>query len=215
MGNKVKSHILRASRRFEQYLPELETIMGDAVEQTGKHIPLHPIDIVVYDNPAHAIPGFAHGARTHNPYTIRISLDPLFLDFIKAVRKELPRSVSHELHHAVRWKAVGYGRTLMEVLVTEGLATCFEVELWGGKPSPWATAIKGKTFEKLWQKATQEFKNTSYNHNRWFFGSDDLPRWAGYTLGHDLVRRYLAKHPTESAASLVATPAAEIAKILG
>ena len=37
-----------------------------------------------------------------------------------------------------------------------------------------------------------------------------IPRWAGYTLGFDLVKKYLAKHPAESAASLVHVPAREI-----
>ena len=36
------------------------------------------------------------------------------------------------------------------------------------------------------------------------------PGWAGYTLGFDLVKKYLAKHPAESAASLVHVPAREI-----
>lgn len=33
------------------------------------------------------------------------------------------------------------------------------------------------------------------------------PGWAGYTLGFDLVKKYLAKHPAESVASLVDKPA--------
>ncbi|MVZ80379.1 peptidase, partial [Escherichia coli] len=41
-----------------------------------------------------------------------------------------------------------------------------------------------------------------YNHNVWFFGAGDLPRWLGYSLGFDLVARYLSAHPEHRASTL-------------
>lgn len=45
----------------------------------------------------------------------------------------------------------------------------------------------------LWQRAQAEL-HQPYDHNAWFFGSADrqLPRWAGYALGYELVQRFFA-----------------------
>ena len=47
-------------------------------------------------------------------------------------------------------------------------------------------------------------------YNEWFLGDGKIPRWAGYTLGVELVRAYLASHPGATAAALVREPAASI-----
>lgn len=203
-------YILRSSGRFEPYLKHLEQTIDLSIKKTAGQLVLHSIDIVVYDNPAKVIPGFGFGGRTDNSHTIRISLDPGFPDFDNVINEDVPRSISHELHHSARWNAMGYGTTLLEALISEGLATHFEHDLWGGKLYPWATAVGGVQLKKLAQLAKKEYLAASYDHLKWFFGKGDLPRWAGYALGFDLVAKYLAKHPDESAASLVATPATKI-----
>lgn len=206
MKGQVRFHILRASGRLEPFLETLTQTLKAAVEKTTQCISLHPIDIVVYDNPRQAIPGFGHGGRTHNPHTIHVSLDPSFPDFEHVIRKEIPKTISHELHHAVRWKAVGYGTTLLERLVSEGLATHFEQDMWGGTPSPWATALDLKTLADIHDKAKSEYTSTTFHHSRWFYGTGDLPRWAGYSLGYQLVGEYLKEHTDKTAATLVSTP---------
>lgn len=208
MENKnVHLHILRASGGFEPYFEILERTIKRAVEKTAGYISLHPIDIVVYDNPRQVVPGFGHGGRTNNPHTIHVSLDPSFPDFKHVIKKEIPRTISHELHHAVRWKVVGYGTTLLERFVSEGLATHFEQDMWGGTPSPWATALDINSLVAVNELAKSEYTSTTFNHSRWFYGTGDLPRWAGYSLGFHLVEQYLKKHPEETAAILVSAPA--------
>ena len=60
------------------------------------------------------------------------------------------------------------------------------------------------------EKVITEYNDPRYNHARWFFGSSDLPQWAGYSLGVRLVKEYMRLHPDETAATLVATPASVI-----
>lgn len=207
-NQNVHLHILRASGRLEPHLNDLEQTIKGAITKTAGCISLHLIDMVVYDDPRGVIRGFGQGGRTHNAYVVSISLDPAFADFQKIVLgNDLPRSISHELHHAVRWRAVGYGKTLLEVLISEGLAVYFEQEVWGGKPSPWATALSKKVLAEIHVQARTEYANTKYDHTRWFFGTGDLPRWAGYTLGYQLVGTYLKKNPDQTAATLVSAPA--------
>jgi uncharacterized protein YjaZ len=48
----------------------------------------------------------------------------------------------------------------------------------------------------------------SYDHNAWFFGTDpDIPRWAGYAIGFELVKNYLSKHPGTLPSTLWNEPA--------
>ena len=208
MTDRVSLYILRASGRLEPYRNDLEQTIQGAIAKTAACISLHLIDMVVCDDPRWVIRGFGHGGRTYNPYTVQISLDPVFPDFLRTViGNELPRAISHELHHTVRWKSVGYGKTLLEVLVTEGLATHFEQEVWGGSASPWASALSPTEEKELAARAKREYQRTDYNHREWFFGTGTIPRWAGYTLGYQLVGTYLKEHPDQTAGSLVTAPA--------
>jgi uncharacterized protein YjaZ len=116
--------------------------------------------------------------------------------------------VAHELHHVKRWRGPGYGRTLLEAMVSEGLADHFSIELLGAPVPPWSDAFPRDQTTQLLERARPEFDSTSYDHERWFFvASPTLPRWTGYTLGFRLVEAYQAAHMGATAADLVNTPA--------
>lgn len=95
-------------------------------------------------------------------------------------------TIAHELHHVVRWQHGGYGKTLGEALVTEGLA-CWFAELESGWKAPW---IRGDTSAALWKKAQEQWDDPDYKHDEWFFRGP-LGKWAGYRMGYVLVRRVL------------------------
>lgn len=74
------------------------------------------------------------------------------------------------------------------------------------QPEPWEAAM---TFEKLgeWrQLAYDHFDSTKHGHARWFFGRNNFPQWLGYSLGYDLVGRFLERHPSESSITLAHEP---------
>lgn len=197
--------------RFAGLRKDIQSIAKFAVAQTAKHIPLHEATIRILNNPKHVIAGHAHSGWTHSAEKVRITLNPKFPDKEKLLYEELPRSISHELHHAVRANALPHEpKTLGATLISEGLAVQFETEVWGGKPSAWATALTEEQLSVVRDAAATEIGNDHYDHAAWFFGSGHLPRWAGYTLGVHLVGEYLALHPRETAASLVSTPSAVI-----
>ena len=139
---------------------------------------------------------------------MQITVNPNFSDKERLLHVEFPRSVSHELHHAVRDKALpNEKRSLGSALIAEGLATIFETDVWDGEPSSWAIALSQEQIENLMEKVITERNDPNYNHSRWFFGSSDLPQWAGYSIGVSLIKEYMRLHPNETAATLVATPA--------
>ena len=99
--------------------------------------------------------------------------------------------VAHEYHHTLRWVAPGYGRTLGEALVSEGLAGRFARELYDNPPEHYESALEPNAFDELAPLALTHWDDAGYDHPRWFFGARNLPVHVGYTLGYALVGEYL------------------------
>jgi uncharacterized protein YjaZ len=101
----------------------------------------------------------------------------------------------------------GYGITLGEALVTEGLADHFAAEAFPDTPpQPCDHALSAEQEAELWRKAQPILDVPGgYNHPVWFRGGGSLPRWAGYTLGYRIAKAYLGDD--FSASSAVGTEA--------
>lgn len=121
--------------------------------------------------------------------------------------------LAHELHHSSRWDGPGYGKTLGEALVSEGLAGHFAQEVYGAAPEPWEQ-LPVSTLRPHLSKAKAEWRSDEYNHGGWFFGSQDLPQWLGYSLGYQLVARYMAVHAHDRASGLVHADAGDFRAFL-
>ncbi len=116
--------------------------------------------------------------------------------------------VLHEMHHATRWRTVGYGRTLLEAMVSEGMADRFAEEQLGGTLPPWSRAFDMARQGELVERARPFFDAAPYDHAKWFYDTDpSLPRWTGYTIGYRLVTGYQGQHGAPTATQLVSTPA--------
>ena len=77
----------------------------------------------------------------------------------------------------------GYGWTLGEALVSEGLAGQFVTRLFGTPPDPRECAVTDAVLEAdLPDNAT--LISNGQDHRAWFDGfGGRYPRWLGYTLG--------------------------------
>lgn len=190
----------------------MKIVTKATLKRVAHLLPLKNIDIVLYENPEGAIAEVGGiGGYTPNAHTVLISLDPKNPKFKSAITRELSSTLAHELHHAIRWRKPGYGITLLEALVTEGLADHFALEAGSRKPPPWSRALSVTERKRLLKRAHRLFHHT-YNHMDWFFGSKKkrIPRWTGYSLGFYLVGEYLKSHPNTKASSLVTTKASVI-----
>lgn len=213
--NPERSNIVRIQpptfESIERLRDAVHISADTAVKKTSEHLNLHELTIQIKDDPKGVIPEHAHAGWTHSADNIVIKFDPYFPNKKQLLEIELPRSISHELHHATRLKSIpDEPRSLGAALIFEGLATCFETEVWGGEPSKWEGALSQNQINDLLKKVLYELNDANYKHSRWFFGSDDLPRWTGYTIGAYLVKEYLKQHPDQTCASLVATPSQDI-----
>jgi uncharacterized protein YjaZ len=164
--------------------------------------------VAVGVDPARTIRETGIGARAWAADRIDVWIDPAHPWVDAAGEEELLAMLAHELHHCARWTRPGYGDTLGEVLVTEGLACVFETGFRGGVPPFWARALDAASLLDAELKARDHLLERRYDHRGWFSGSAELGlrRHTGYSLGFEIVARHVrATHRT--AAQLVHVPA--------
>lgn len=211
----VNLHILKSTGRLDSYVKVIEDIFSDVEKKITKVLPVKNVDIVVVDNPFQTIPEIGIGGHTHSPNYIVVSLDPSFSNFKGALEKELLDTYAHELHHAARWQTIGYGETLLEAMVSEGRADHFSNEITKRTDlHPWDKALDKKQSGVWLNKASKEYYSESYDHDFWFFGSEEknIPKWIAYTLGFQIVETYLKNHSDSKASTLYDLKAEEFIK---
>ncbi len=174
---------------------DLERLVEQSAETVFRLLPHRDrIRIDVQLNPQRANPETGVGGFT-NPTTGNV-----LVSIAENVDRDdlttwLPATLAHELHHSSRIRTgPGYGWTLGEALVTEGLAEHFVAEVFPSTPPrPWDNAFPSERESAIWHQAQQELNgpDSDEDHRRWFFGAGRLPRWAGYTLGYKIVAAYL------------------------
>ncbi|MFN2315949.1 MAG: DUF2268 domain-containing putative Zn-dependent protease [Gemmatimonadales bacterium] len=134
------------------------------------------------------------------------------------------RGLVHELHHAGRLGMPEWRLTLLELIVLEGLADHFVLEVSGGEVPPWSQALSEAELEAYMEQvkpiANVEFDDWTPEFNDdlyvpWFFGrpgEDPIPPWTGYSIGWTIVANYLRLHPDSKASTLVHVSADRIAE---
>lgn len=204
----IQLHLLDSGGTLGRYRDQILSLAEPVLERVQTLLPLDRVDVVFYDNPQFVIPPLGIGGYCQTPHTVFIPLDPRNPDLATALETDLAPTLAHELHHALRHREPGYGDTLLGVLVTEGLACHFETPFRGGRPPYDATVLTPEQLTTLTAEAEKEFGSALYDHQRWFFGAGgELPFYAGYSVGYDLVGRGLERLG-ETAATAYALPAA-------
>lgn len=153
------------------------------------------IDVLVTNRIPMIIPENGAGGYTFTADFIRIIIDDK-----KATKNLISENVVHELCHAARWgKNDEWGKTLFDGLIFEGLACVLEAEFVKDKPekSLFIKTILECTDDenkKILDLLKDKLDSDEYNYDEIFFnGNDKLPRWAGYSVGYYLVKKYLEK----------------------
>ncbi len=188
-------------------------VLKKAVKKANKRLEHSNCNILVFADPEKTIFEEGIGGLSWGNDWIRIDVDPNYRKGLtRAVINNMPGTVAHELHHARRGNSVGYGDTLGEVLITEGLAQSFEEFLYPSREVIYAHYLKPKEMRRAQAKAQPLLNSRKYSHSEWFFGKGKLKRWTGYSLGYAIVQQYISDHPGEDPATLVDTPAHKILK---
>lgn len=153
------------------------------------------IDVLVTNRIPMIIPENGAGGYTFAADFIRINIDDK-----KATENLISENVVHELCHAARWgKNDEWGKTLFDGLIFEGLACVLEAEFVKDK-SEKSLFIKtilectDNENKKILDLLQDKLDSNEYNYDEIFFnGNINLPRWAGYSVGYYLIKKYLEK----------------------
>ncbi len=190
----------------------IEQTIREMVPAINELLPINNLLIRVIANPSMVIPEIGVGGFNPNSSEVLLWIDSEFPGIANSINTELGPQLSHELHHAMRRRSVGYGSTLGQAIISEGLADHFSIEVSGIDPPLWSKALSDSELSNWISIASDSWTDDNYNHGAWFVGtSKDIPRWTGYSIGYRLVEDYLNANPTAKPSALVSEPAASFA----
>lgn len=116
----------------------------------------------------------------------------LMINSERNFQENLANRIVHEVVHTIFNYNVNEEFSLGESLINEGLAENFRESVFGGK-EPWTEALNREEYKKIFEEIKDDLYNKEYDHGEIFFGTGKYPNWAGYTIGYNLVKRYLKK----------------------
>jgi Predicted Zn-dependent protease (DUF2268) len=206
-----KLHWLEAEGDLELWRPQIAAEI-EAARATVSRLVVPPrLDILVERIPDKVIPEIGIAGHIYRRSLFALTLDPDNPNFAGSLMDgNLRRHVAHEVHHCLRKGGPGYGNSLGEALVSEGLAGQFVTRLFGTSPEPWERAVESPIALSFFP-AADVMASTTYDHRAWFFGAGGkFPRWLGYTLGYMIVGRWLETVPEVDGVALVNVAAADV-----
>lgn len=207
-GNNIQLVFSNNQSLFE-HVPTVVAKSNQANSAVQKIMSIDNLVIKVMVDANLTIPQFGFAGYNPGPNEIEIYISDSFEGLTASLERELPAILAHEMHHAQRQRTIGYGNTLFQAIISEGLADHFSVEAIGSNPPPWSTAVSGDRLQELTAIASQEWNNSPYDFEKWFFGTtSEIPVWTGYSIGYDLVGNYLTQNPSFKASTLYDEPAA-------
>ncbi|NJS38100.1 MAG: DUF2268 domain-containing protein [Rhodobacteraceae bacterium] len=206
-------HLINARRQLADMEAWLEERLHDAFSASANLLPLRDTDVIVRAG-KRVIFEKGHLGYAPEKGVIFVTVDPDNPILLANPSQSLERMLAHELHHSSRWDGPGYGETLGDALVSEGLAGHFTQEVYGGEPEPWEQ-LPASTWRPYLGKAQADWLSAEYDHTGWFFGSQDFPKWLGYSIGYQVVGQYLAVHGNARASRLVDARSGDFRGCLG
>jgi uncharacterized protein YjaZ len=178
-----------------------------AVAMVNNLMEVENLSIIVVDDPNLVITEIGIGGFNPSQSEVIISIDENFANFDISIDDELIPLVAHEIHHAKRRRTVGYGDSLIEAIITEGLADHFSMQVVNIDPPMWSVALSEIELEQWIENASSQWDDP-YDHGQWFLGtSNEIPRWTGYSIGYKLVADYLNENTDSSPSNLHDEPA--------
>lgn len=137
----VQLHLLNARGALNSVFGLVENAFPGTVETIQELLPISDVDVVIYADKRFTLPEIGMCGYSPSADRVFVAVDPDNPNFHRLFHREFAAMLGHELHHCKRWAGPGYGRTLGEALVSEGLACHFESQLRGGSAPFYANAL--------------------------------------------------------------------------
>ena len=179
---------------------DLEQVVTRTANKVIALLPHHgQITINVRLDPQATVPGIGVGAAPGpGSGELSITLDEKSkIGLGRSIATWVPASLARILYLNSRAReGPGYGETLGDALVSEGLSDHFVAQAFPKTPpQPWDHRnMTARQEAGIWRRAKRDLIIPgSYDHAEWFeTGSNSLPHWSGYTFAYRLVAPYLA-----------------------
>ncbi|WP_410012781.1 DUF2268 domain-containing putative Zn-dependent protease [Sodalis sp. C49] len=174
-----------------------------------------PLDILFHRSTTQVIAQLGLCGRAWEPALFSLYVDPDNPNLAVSLDNgAFTRQLLHEIHHCMRMAGPGYGYTLGEALVSEGLAGQFVSYLLGTPPELWEAALPVASLGR-WLPDQTQLEATGYNHAEWFFGTGRYPLWLGYTLGYELAGQWLGRTERPPMEARINAPAKDVLRDAG
>lgn len=203
--HSIKYYIANSTGELNKLTTLITGSMNKVIPEVEHDLNANKIDIIFVSAARLAIPEYGIGGNSPGPHHVYVAFDP---KSNKITQQGLDETLYHEIHHCMRWRNPGYGESLGEAMISEGLACLYEEQKTGNVP----IYARVKLDDMAIKLAKQTLNKNSYNHAEWFFGSKKIDRWFGYSYGYKLCKEYSAQ-TGKSASDLVNEPAQQILKI--
>ena len=205
----VSPGVLRAGERAQVVI---NRVIAGGLGRIGSLLPGPHTEIAVVPG-TNVIPGRGVLGFT-NPETGQVTITVNTRQHAGALKHSLTtylvEALSHEVDHSVRIEAgPGFGTTLLEELVTEGISSAFDIQVQPTDALPWIHALSPQQERTMWARARPLLNQTGL-YDQWFFGRAGVPYWTAFQIGYHIVRDYLNGHPNSTAASIVRLNAASV-----
>ena len=201
-------HVMNAGQALGVWADRAVTAFPAAIGQINSHLAVDDLDIVLYaSNGFMIIPELGMGGFSEHGHFIRLMLDPTNPHIEDGFRHAFEGLLTHECHHCMRERGPGYGKTLADSLIAEGLACQFEREVTGRLPF-YALPLSDEEVRN-WRARIDGDLQSDYQPG-WMFGdkSRGIERHFGYRLGSALVAEWLRSRGL-TAAKAVHQPTAQ------
>lgn len=158
---------------------------------------------VIVTSPSYLMPTIPEDGISGRTYNSRLIMLVIDTAQTKASEDFVFETVCHELSHSLRWEKVpDRADTLLKAILFEGVATVLEEVAVEQTKRPSSQFYLNEirqtdqnTINTIYANLVSMFDDTNYDYGTVFFDGDaSLPRWSGYKLGYDLVRRYMGKN---------------------
>ena len=201
-------HWLEASGNLEAFRADILDNFETAYRTLSAFMAPPSLDIIIERVAGQTIPEMGIMGYAHRSTLFSMTIDPDNPNFEQSLRDgALHRQIIHEVHHCMRMAGPGYGDTLGEVLVSEGLAGQFVGKLLGTKPELWEKAVPLRRLRST-PVEQKTLAATDYDHSAWFYGNGEYPRWLGYSLGYAMVGQWLETAGQIDDSTWIGVPAA-------
>lgn len=150
----------------------------------------------------------------------------VFLWPVRNWKEWLKYTITHEYVHLLRNlhfpRAIASGRlvfmntqepeTLLDALIVEGLADTFASNIFPKLKPQWSEALNPELLETLWHVVHRRLHvSDTLEIRRILFGDNDrIPRWAGYSIGYQIIGTFLKNNPGTCLDDLICLPARDI-----